>query len=139
MVLEKSPSVHSPPAARKSQEHWGVTKLLTFSSWVQSAEKKKVLLKYVKEVQPALIEQFVEHGPPAVVAAMRNTITNMLGTLPPQFFTVTISTVGENMSQLMLSVLMTGYMFRNAQYRYATANSNGRLASAPAQMFRLHA
>jgi hypothetical protein len=42
-----------------------------------------------------------------------------LGTLPPQFFTVTISTVGENMSQLMLSVLMTGYMFRNAQYRYA--------------------
>jgi hypothetical protein len=40
-----------------------------------------------------------------------------LGTLPPQFFTVTISTVGENMSQLMLSVLMTGYMFRNAQYR----------------------
>jgi hypothetical protein len=42
-----------------------------------------------------------------------------LGTLPPQFFTVTISTVGENMSQLMLSVLMTGYMFRNAQYRCA--------------------
>lgn len=92
---------------------------------VQSAEKKRLLLKYVKEVQPALIEQFMDVGPPAVVAAMRNTITNMLGTLPPQFFTVTISTVGENMSQLMFSVLMTGYMFRNAQYRLELGNALG--------------
>lgn len=38
-----------------------------------------MLLKYVREVQPALVEQFVEDGPPAVVAAMKNTITNMLG------------------------------------------------------------
>jgi len=45
---------------------------------LQSAERRKLLLKYVKEVQPALIEQFVERGPPAVVAAMKNTITNML-------------------------------------------------------------
>jgi hypothetical protein len=45
---------------------------------MQVAEKKKLLLKYVKEVQPALIEQFVDQGPPAVVAAMRNTITNMV-------------------------------------------------------------
>jgi hypothetical protein len=84
-----------------------------------------VLLKYVREVQPALVEQFVENGPPAVVAAMKNTITNMLGTLPPQFFTVTISTVGENMSQLMLSVMMTGYLFRNAQYRLELRNALG--------------
>jgi hypothetical protein len=98
------------------------------------AEKKKLLLKYVKEVQPALIEQFVDQGPPAVVAAMRNTITNMLGTLPPQFFTVTISTVGENMSQLMLSVLMTGYMFRNAQYRLELRTALGGLAPSTAPM-----
>eukprot|EP00882_Tetradesmus_deserticola_P018487 GHRQ01019856.1.p1 GENE.GHRQ01019856.1~~GHRQ01019856.1.p1 ORF type:complete len:247 (+),score=97.91 GHRQ01019856.1:166-906(+) len=98
------------------------------------AEKKKLLLKYVKEVQPALIEQFVDQGPPAVVAAMRNTITNMLGTLPPQFFTVTISTVGENMSQLMLSVLMTGYMFRNAQYRLELRSALGGLAPAATGM-----
>jgi hypothetical protein len=92
---------------------------------VQAAERRRVLLKYVCEVQPALVEQFVENGPPAVVAAMKNTITNMLGTLPPQFFTVTISTVGENMSQLMLSVMMTGYLFRNAQYRLELRNALG--------------
>uniref|UniRef100_A0A383V6W7 Uncharacterized protein n=1 Tax=Tetradesmus obliquus TaxID=3088 RepID=A0A383V6W7_TETOB len=96
------------------------------------AEKKKLLLKYVKDVQPALIEQFVDQGPPAVVAAMRNTITNMLGTLPPQFFTVTISTVGENMSQLMLSVLMTGYMFRSAQYRLELRTALGGMPPAAA-------
>ncbi|KAF8061980.1 hypothetical protein HT031_004240 [Scenedesmus sp. PABB004] len=83
----------------------------------ESAEKRRLLVQYVREVQPALMERFVELGPPAVVAAMRSTITNMLGTLPPAFFTVTISTVGDNLSQLMLSVLMTGYLFRNAQYR----------------------
>mgnify|MGYP001806742890 CR=1 FL=1 len=92
---------------------------------MQAAERRRLLLKYVREVQPALVEQFVEVGPPAVVSAMKNTITNMLGTLPPQFFTVTISTVGENMSQLMLSVMMTGYLFRNAQYRLELRNALG--------------
>eukprot|EP00959_Pyramimonas_sp_CCMP1952_P097195 2031492-Pyramimonas_sp.AAC.1 len=46
---------------------------------------------------------------------MRQTITNMLGTLPPQFFDVSVSTIGENLAQMMYSVMMTGYMFRNAQ------------------------
>lgn len=79
-----------------------------------------------------------------VVDAMRHTITNMLGSLPPQFFDVKVSTVGsclcwdpmffrsehlamrynlcafviqmgENLSQLMYSVMMTGYMIRNAE------------------------
>ena len=84
-----------------------------------------MLLKYVKDVQPAIMENFIEQGPSPVVAAMRTTITNMLGTLPPQFFTVTISTVGENLSQLMYSVMMTGYMFRNAQYRLELRGSFG--------------
>lgn len=97
---------------------------------LQAAERRKALFKYVREVQPALVEQFVADGPQAVVAAMKNTITNMLGTLPPQFFTVTISTVGENMSQLMLSVMMTGYLFRNAQYRLELRNALGGGAAA---------
>jgi hypothetical protein len=67
---------------------------------------------------------------------MRQTVTNLLGTLPPQFFTVRVHTVrrcfraaaaaslltwptslqvGENLAQLMYSVMMTGYMFRNTQ------------------------
>ena len=53
------------------------------------------------------------------------TVSNILGTLPPQFFRVTISTAGENLAQLMYSVCMTGYMFRNAWYRLELKKSLG--------------
>jgi len=59
---------------------------------------------------------------------MRQTVTNMMGTLPPQFFAVTVSTVAENLAQLMYSVLMTGYMFRNAQYRLELQQSLEQIA-----------
>jgi hypothetical protein len=61
------------------------------------------------------MEMFVKRAPKHVVEAMRQTVTNMIGTLPPQFFAVTVTSVAENLAQLMMSVLMTGYMFRNAQ------------------------
>jgi len=73
------------------------------------------------------MEQFAEKANPQVVDAMRQTVTNMLGTLPPQFFQVTISTVGENLAQLMYSVMMSGYMFRNAQYRMELRNGLANL------------
>jgi hypothetical protein len=59
---------------------------------------------------------------------MRQTVTNMIGTLPPQFFAVTVTTVAENLAQLMYSVLMTGYMFRNAQYRLELQQSLEQIA-----------
>lgn len=39
---------------------------------------------------------------------MRTSISNMLGVLPPHYFDVTVSTVGEHLAQLMFSVIMTG-------------------------------
>ena len=50
------------------------------------------------------------HPAPPPRLLQRQTITNMLGTLPPQFFRVVISTEAENLAQLMYSVLMSGYM-----------------------------
>ncbi|XP_050366665.1 uncharacterized protein LOC126785113 [Argentina anserina] len=79
--------------------------------------RREILLEYVKNVQPEFMELFVKRAPQQVVDAMRQTVTNMIGTLPPQFFTVTVSTVAENLAQLMYSIMMTGYMFQNAQYR----------------------
>ncbi|XVE94429.1 hypothetical protein REPUB_Repub02eG0007800 [Reevesia pubescens] len=79
--------------------------------------RRDILLEYVKNVQPEFMELFVKRAPQQVVEAMRQTVTNMIGTLPPQFFAVTVSTVAENLAQLMYSIMMTGYMFRNAQYR----------------------
>ncbi|GER40003.1 phosphoglucosamine mutase [Striga asiatica] len=79
--------------------------------------RREILLEYVQNVKPEFMELFVRRAPQQVVDAMRQTVTNMIGTLPPQFFALTVTTVAENLAQLMYSVLMTGYMFRNAQYR----------------------
>jgi hypothetical protein len=38
----------------------------------------------VGDVQPALLDSFGARAPPEVVDAMRQTVANMLGTLPPQ-------------------------------------------------------
>jgi hypothetical protein len=67
-----------------------------------------------------------------VVRAMQETVKNMVGTLPPQFFTVTISAMGDTLAQLMHSVLLTGYMFRNAQYRMELRGSLSGPAAPPA-------
>ncbi|KAK4745770.1 hypothetical protein SAY87_012082 [Trapa incisa] len=93
-----------------------------------SKSRKDILLEYVKNVQPEFMELFVKRAPQQVVDAMRQTVTNMIGTLPPQFFSVTVTTVAENLAQLMYSVLMTGYMFRNAQYRVELQESLSQVA-----------
>lgn len=54
------------------------------------SSKQEVLLNYVRDVQPQLMEQFSQQAPAHIVSAMRQTITNMLGTLPPQFFQVRV-------------------------------------------------
>eukprot|EP00850_Spirogloea_muscicola_P001591 SM000006S19356 [mRNA] locus=s6:376166:378294:+ [translate_table: standard] len=94
----------------------------------QFKSRREALLEYVRTVPPEFMEKFVQRAPPQVVEAMRLTVTNMLGTLPLQFFEVTVSTVGENLAQLMYSVMMTGYMFRNAQYRMDLSQSLAQAA-----------
>ncbi|CAH2046907.1 unnamed protein product [Thlaspi arvense] len=90
--------------------------------------RRDILLEYVQNVKPEFMELFVKRAPKHVVDAMRQTVTNMIGTLPPQFFAVTITSVAENLAQLMMSVLMTGYMFRNAQYRLELQQSLEQVA-----------
>lgn len=90
--------------------------------------RRDILLEYVQNVQPEFMELFVKRAPKQVVDAMRQTVTNMIGTLPPQFFAVTVTTVAENLAQLMFSVMMTGYMFRNAQYRLELQQSLEQVA-----------
>ncbi|MED6106338.1 hypothetical protein PIB30_004114 [Stylosanthes scabra] len=71
-----------------------------------SKSRRDILLEYVKNVEPEFMELFVKRAPKQVVDAMRQTVTNMIGTLPPQFFAVTITTVAENLAQLMYSVAL---------------------------------
>ncbi|KAH9305246.1 hypothetical protein KI387_009650, partial [Taxus chinensis] len=101
-----------------------------------SKSKREMLLEYVRNVQPEFLELFVKRAPPQVVEAMRQTVTNMIGTLPPQFFAMTVTTVAENLAQLMYSVMMTGYMFKNAQYRLELQQSLEQVALTDGQNIR---
>lgn len=58
------------------------------------------------------MEQFVQKADEEVLDAMRATVTNMMGTLPPKYFEVSINSAAEHLAQLMFSLLMTGYLFR---------------------------
>lgn len=59
----------------------------------------------------------VAQAPATVVDAMRTTVRGSLGTLPPQFFNVQISSRADSFAQLLYSHMMAGYMFRNALFR----------------------
>ncbi|KAI8473137.1 MAG: hypothetical protein J3K34DRAFT_519159 [Monoraphidium minutum] len=112
-------------------------------SSMKGAERKRRMLQYVREVEPkVLLEEFLIQESPVVIGAMRQTISNMLGTITatPQFFTVTISTVGENLAMLMNTVMLTGYMFKSAEERFRlkaalgyAAGGGGTAAAAAAR------
>ncbi|CAI5522085.1 unnamed protein product [Closterium sp. Naga37s-1] len=102
------------------------------TSPMQGQTRRQLLVEYVRGVQPDFMEKFFQHAEPQLVDAMRQTVSNMLGSLPPQYFEVTVTTVGENLAQLMFSVMMTGYMFRNAQYRLELSSSFAGAVALPA-------
>ena len=82
-----------------------------------AVKRRNFLLQYVNKVELEHSEHFSKFAPPEVEEAMRETIKSLLGSLPAEYFTMSISSVTENLAQLMFSMMMTGYMFRNAQYR----------------------
>ena len=84
----------------------------------RSKSRKEVLVEYVNGLWPdweRVMEEF--ELPSSSMVAIRQTVNNLIGTLPPQYFEITISSREENLAQLMYSVLMTGYMFCNAFHR----------------------
>jgi hypothetical protein len=59
------------------------------------ARRSALMLKYVQEADPKDADKFVQSAPPSVVAAFRQTVSNMVGTLPATYFEVKVSTVGH--------------------------------------------
>ena len=72
---------------------------------------------------PELIRGFAETAPAEVQAAVRQTVVSLLGNLPPDVYDVNVLSTGQNVATLMYSMQMTGYMFRNAEYRRSLLES----------------
>jgi len=80
--------------------------------------------KAIKEVEgPELVKEFASTAPPEVQTAVKLTISQLLGNLPPQVAESVIETKGQSLASLMFSMQMTGYMFRNAEYRRSLKQS----------------
>ena len=72
---------------------------------------------------PELIGSFAETAPPEVQQAVRSTVVSLLGNLPPQLYDTSVASTGQNVASLMYSMQLTGYMFRNAEYRRSLLES----------------
>jgi len=72
---------------------------------------------------PELVQNFANTAPPEVQSAVKATIVSLFGSLPPGQFESSIVSTSSNMASLMYSMMMTGYMFRNAEYRMSLKRS----------------
>ena len=79
-------------------------------------------LKVVSGLAPSdLISKFTSTAHPRVQTAVRTTILGLIGTLPKMAFDTTTITTGARLASLMFQMQMTGYMFKNAEYRLSVA------------------
>jgi len=93
------------------------------------------LNRYVEAVQnipaPELIQGFADTAPAEVQAAIRQTVVSLLGNLPAHLYKTSVMSTGQNVASLMYSMQMTGYMFRNAEYRRSLLQSLERAGDMP--------
>nr|WP_041237818.1 DUF760 domain-containing protein [Gloeothece citriformis] len=75
-----------------------------------------LLWQYVQSLDLNTVQQLSQPSP-QVSAIMERNIVQTLGTLPPENFNFTISTSRENLGQLLVSAMMSGYFLRKAEER----------------------
>ena len=86
-----------------------------------AGSRRDALLEFVNTLSPSTHRISEPSVPKMSIVAIRQTVGNLIGTLPAEYFEITISSREENLMQLMYSVLMTGYMFCNAHHRLELA------------------
>lgn len=83
-------------------------------------------LNVVSRLSPSdLIARFTATASPRVQDAVRTTILGLIGGLPQMAFETKTIATGERLASLMFQLQMTGYMFKNAEYRLSLSQSLG--------------
>mmetsp|Transcript_11962 Transcript_11962/g.16985 ORF Transcript_11962/g.16985 Transcript_11962/m.16985 type:complete len:493 (+) Transcript_11962:40-1518(+) len=91
---------------------------------------KNPYMNVVSKLSPSdLISRFTSTAHPRVQNAVRSTILGLIGSLPKSAFETTTITTGERLASLMFQLQMTGYMFKNAEYRLSLSQSLGMSTS----------
>ena len=80
----------------------------------------------VSKLTPSeLIAKFTSTAHPRVQNAVRSTILGLIGGLPKMAFDTTTVTTGQRLASLMFQLQMTGYMFKNAEYKLSMQQALG--------------
>jgi hypothetical protein len=88
--------------------------------------QKNPYLRVVSTLSPSdLISKFTATADPRVQNAVRATILGVIGSLPKMAFDTTTVTTGQRLASLMFQLQMSGYMFKNAEYRLSLSQSLG--------------
>ncbi|CAN0248300.1 unnamed protein product [Scytosiphon promiscuus] len=86
----------------------------------------------VRRLSPTeLIGRFMKTSSPKVQEAVRTTVLGLLGSLPRHAFETTAIATGDALANLMFQLQMTGYMFKNAEYRLSLQSSMRASAALP--------
>lgn len=83
-------------------------------------------LDVVSRLSPSdLISKFTASANPRVKEAVRTTVLGLIGSLPKLAFETKTVATGAKLASLMFQLQMTGYMFKNAEYRLSLSESLG--------------
>lgn len=107
---------------------------LTYSNSKLTSSDNK-FFKVVEKLAPnELLMKFSNTAPKPVQEAVKGTIANLLGSIPQYSLDMALVTTSSKLASLMFQMQMTGYMFKNAEYRMSfTRSLKGLPKQVPAQ------
>mmetsp|Transcript_41893 Transcript_41893/g.131332 ORF Transcript_41893/g.131332 Transcript_41893/m.131332 type:complete len:225 (-) Transcript_41893:576-1250(-) len=78
-----------------------------------------------------MIRRFMSTSSPQAQASVRTTILGLLGSMPQFAVDTAVMTTGGRLAACMFQLQMTGYMFKNAEYRISLTKSLESIAQLP--------
>lgn len=98
--------------------------MILSGNFTEESLARNPYMAVVSRLSPSeLISKFTATAHPRVQNAVRQTILGMIGGLPKLAFDTTTITTGQRLASLMFQLQMTGYMFKNADYRLSLQQS----------------
>ena len=98
----------------------------------RGAQRPNPYVEAVRSVElPEMVAEFAKTAPEAVQLAVKQTVAALLGQMPAEVADGAITATGQSLASLFFSMQMTGYMFRNAEYRRSLSTT---LAAAEDEM-----
>jgi hypothetical protein len=96
------------------------------------SEKAKKYANMVQDLTPnEMLMKFAERSPKNVQEAAKSTVMQILGNLPQYALDAALVTTSSKLANLIYQMQLTGYMLKNAEYRYSLTKSLRGLPRLP--------